>query len=105
MPWKRKIKRSVFILFSSLTAIASAAQAESEVNESCVNEVTRLHADEIEQATSDYQAQISFCYDRILNETRAETLICIKNAELERRKSIHLANDRLAMGLSDCSKS
>jgi hypothetical protein len=77
------------------------ALAETDVA-SCEDAAVKAHAFAVEQAASYYQAELPLCYDRLVNSTRAETLLCIKNAELDRREAVKLADIRLEMALSDC---
>lgn len=92
------VKKMVLTISITSTTLAFA---ETEAR-NCEDAAVKAHAVAIEVATSDYQAEIPLCYDRLVNFTRSETLLCIKNAELDRREAVSLADLRLEMALADC---
>lgn len=96
------IRGATFVLSFTLPVLAKAEQVEAGDQQTCTQKATSEHSEALEQASADYHAQMPVCYDREVYTTRAETLLCIKNAELDRREAVSLANHRLELALSEC---
>lgn len=94
-----QLVKTAFLAISFTSTTLAFAETDAAT---CEDAAVKAHALAVEQAASYYEAEVPLCYDRLVNSTRAETLLCIKNAELDRREAVKLADLRLEMALSDC---